>query len=411
MPPVSVAVVGGGPAGMTAAIFASAAGADVTLFERGDRLGRKLGITGKGRCNLTNNCAPDEFLRSVPTNPRFLYSALYAFPPQELMTWVESLGVPLKTERGNRVFPVSDRASDVVNALRREVGRSCRIARERVTGISTGGGELTGLRTAKGEYGFDRVIIATGGLSYPMTGSDGDGLRFAEELGLEVVPPTPALVPLETVENWCAEAMGLSLRNTGLKVTDAETGKTVYEDFGEMMFTHFGVSGPMILSASSYLPDIKPGKYRISLDLKPALDMRELDARILSDFAKYANRDFINSLGDLLPAKLIPVIVKLSDIDPHRKVNSITKTERAALVALLKGLTCTVKRTRPIAEAIVTSGGVKVSELNPRTMECKKIRGLYFAGEVIDVDAYTGGFNLHIAFCTGRAAGIAAAEN
>lgn len=411
MPQINVAVIGGGPAGMTAAIFAAKSGAKVTLFERKDRLGLKLGITGKGRCNLTNNCPPDEFLRSVPTNPRFLYSSLFAFTPQDVMAWFESLGVPLKTERGNRVFPVSDKASDIVNALRREVNKSGKVIRERVTEIITEGGEVKGLRTIKDEYRFDRIIIATGGLSYPVTGSDGDGLRFAKELGIEVVPPKPALVPLETVENWCAEAMGLSLKNTTLKVINTQTGKTVYEDFGEMMFTHFGVSGPMILSASSYLPDIEPGKYRISLDLKPALDLKQLDARVLSDFAKYANRDFINSLGDLLPAKLIPVIVKLSGIDPHRKVNSITKAERAALVTLLKGLTCTVKRKRPIDEAIVTSGGVKVSELSPKTMECKKIRGLYFAGEVIDVDAYTGGFNLQIAFCTGHAAGIAAAQS
>lgn len=411
MPQINVAVIGGGPAGMTAAIFAAKSGAKVTLFERKDRLGLKLGITGKGRCNLTNNCPPDEFLRSVPTNPRFLYSSLFAFTPQDVMAWFESLGVPLKTERGNRVFPVSDKASDIVNALRREVNKSGKVIRERVTEIITEGGEVKGLRTTKDEYRFDRIIIATGGLSYPVTGSDGDGLRFAEELGIEVIPPKPALVPLETVENWCAEAMGLSLKNTALKVINTQTGKTVYEDFGEMMFTHFGVSGPMILSASSYLPDIEPGKYRISLDLKPALDLKQLDARVLSDFAKYANRDFINSLGDLLPAKLIPVIVKLSGIDPHRKVNSITKAERAALVTLLKGLTCTVKRKRPIDEAIVTSGGVKVSELSPKTMECKKIRGLYFAGEVIDVDAYTGGFNLQIAFCTGHAAGIAAAQS
>ncbi len=411
MPPVNVAVVGGGPAGMTAAIFASEAGANVTLFERKDRLGLKLGITGKGRCNLTNNCPPDEFLRSVPTNPRFLYSSLYAFSPQDVMAWFETLGVPLKTERGRRVFPVSDKASDVVGALRREVTKNCHVIRERVTRICEEGGEVKGLRTAKSMYSFDRVIVATGGMSYPATGSEGDGFRFAEALGIEVVPPKPALVPLETVESWCAEAMGLSLKNVALKVIDTESSKTVYEDFGEMIFTHFGVSGPMILSASSYLAGFAPGKYRISIDLKPALDLRRLDARVLSDFAKYSNRDFISSLGDLLPAKLIPVIVKLSGIDPHRKVHSVTKAERATLVSLLKGLTCTVRRTRPIDEAIVTSGGVKVTELSPKTMECKKIRGLYFAGEVIDVDAYTGGFNLQIAFCTGRAAGIAAAQS
>ena len=411
MPPVNVAVVGGGPAGMTAAIFASEAGANVTLFERKDRLGLKLGITGKGRCNLTNNCPPDEFLRSVPTNPRFLYSSLYAFSPQDVMAWFETLGVPLKTERGRRVFPVSDKASDVVGALRREVTKNCHVIRERVTGICEEGGEVKGLRTAKSMYSFDRGIVATGGMSYPATGSEGDGFRFAEALGIEVVPPKPALVPLETVESWCAEAMGLSLKNVALKVIDTESSKTVYEDFGEMIFTHFGVSGPMILSASSYLAGFAPGKYRISIDLKPALDLRRLDARVLSDFANYSTPDFIKSLGDLLPANLIPVNDKLSGIDPHRKVHSVTKAERATLVSLLKGLTCTVRRTRPIDEAIVTSGGVKVTELSPKTMECKKIRGLYFAGEVIDVDAYTGGFNLQIAFCTGRAAGIAAAQS
>lgn len=405
---VRIAVVGGGAAGMFAVITAAGEGAEVTLFERGERLGLKLGITGKGRCNLTNNCAPDEFLRSVPTNPRFLYSAINSFSPADTIAYFESLGVPLKTERGGRVFPVSDKASDIVNALRREVGRSCRVVHERVTGVAVDGGAVTGLRTASGPQTFDRVIIATGGLSYKSTGSDGDGLRFARELGLAVTPTKPSLVPLETVEGWCADAMGLSLKNTGLKITDTVTGKVVYDDFGELLFTHFGLSGPMVLSASAYLPQITPGRYKISLDLKPALDFAALDTRILSDFAKYKNRDFGNALSDLLPLKLIPVIVGLSGVDFRRKVNSITKTERAALAALLKGLTCTVKCARPIDEAIVTSGGVSVAEFNPRTMECKRIKGLYFAGEVIDVDAYTGGFNLQIAFATGRAAGRAA---
>jgi len=410
MPPNKVAVVGGGPAGMAAAIFAAELGAEVTLFEKKDRLGIKLGITGNGRCNLTNNRPPDEFLRYVPTNPRFLYSSLYAFPPQKLMEWIESLGVPLKTERGGRVFPASNRGSDVVGTLRSEVERRARVIHERVTGILAEGGAVRGISTASEKLEFDRVIVATGGMSYPKTGSEGDGYRFAEALGIEVVPPKPALVPLETVERWCAEAMGVSLGDVRLSLIDTESGKAVYEDTGELLFTHFGISGPLVLTASSYLKDFRPGRYQAKLDLFPALDAKSLDARVLSEFAKYPNRDLANALDGILPNKLINEIVKLSGADPHRKVHQVTKAERAAIVEQLKSLTCTIKRTRLIEEATVTSGGIKVTELDPKTMECKKVRGLYFAGEVIDVDAFTGGFNLQIAFCTGRAAGVAAAK-
>ena len=402
-----VAVIGGGAAGLMAASRLRSLGLSVTVFERNDRLGRKLAITGKGRCNVTNNCTPEEFFGNVPTNARFLFSSYRRFTAQDTMAFFEERGVPLKTERGNRVFPISDRAFDIVDALAAEV-KGCVIHR-RVSGILTEEGRVTGLRVGDKTMPFEAVIVCTGGLFYPKTGSDGDGHRMADALGLDVVPARPSLVPIESPDHFCAEMQGLSLKNVALRVETAE-GKTVYTDFGEMMFTHFGVTGPMILSASSMIPDLAPNRYRLVLDLKPALSEKELDNRLLGDFSKNINRDFANALGALLPAKMIPVIVSRSGIPTSKKVNAITREERHALVTLLKAFPVRLSRFRPIDEAIITKGGVSVKELNPKTMACKTIPGLFFAGEVIDVDAYTGGFNLQIAFSTAVSAAEGAAD-
>lgn len=403
---MSVAVIGGGAAGMMAAARLISYGFDVTLYEKNERLGRKLAITGKGRCNVTNNCTKDEFFKNVPTNPRFLYSSYNSFTSQDVMEYFESLGVPLKTERGNRVFPVSDRAYDIVDALASAVKGHIKTAK--VSGIEVENGRVTGIRVGGRSIPHDSVIVCTGGLSYPGTGSDGDGLRFARELGLETVPVRPSLVPIVSPDPICREMQGLSLKNVAITVKD-ESGKAAYTDFGEMMFTHFGVTGPMILSASSMIPDIKEKSYTLYIDMKPALDEKELDNRILSDFSKNINRDFANSLSALLPSKMIPVVIKKSGISPETKVNSITKEQRKGLVLLLKALPIPLSGFRPINEAIITKGGVSVRELDPKTMESKKISGLYFAGEVIDVDAYTGGFNLQIAFSTATSAADAIA--
>ena len=406
-----VAVIGGGAAGMIAAIKAAEFGADVTVFERNDRMGRKLRITGKGRCNVTNDCERDEFLSNVPTNPRFIYAALNNFSTEDTKSFFEGLGVPLKTERGKRVFPVSDKAQDIVDALVSKVKEcGCRIINKRVKSLLIENKKVCGLTVHGGEeYHFDSVIVCTGGKSYPQTGSDGDGYRFAEAVGHTVTPLVPSLVPLETTGRLCARLQGLSLKNVSLKIRDTENSKIVYEDFGEMMFTHFGITGPLVLSASSHLPKMTPGRYRAEIDLKPALDEKELDRRLLSDFAKYANKDFVNALSDLLPQKLIEPVVGLSGIDARKKVNLITKEERKRLVSLLKSFTADIKGFRPISEAIITSGGVNVKEIDPKTMESKLVSGLFFAGEIIDVDAYTGGFNLQIAFSTGALAGENAA--
>lgn len=409
--PVRVAVVGGGAAGMMAAVAAANMGAAVTLFERNDRLGKKLRITGKGRCNVTNDCDRDTFLSNVPTNPRFLYSALAAFSTADTKAFFESLGVPLKTERGNRVFPVSDKAVDIVNAMKRAVtDAGVKVVCERVTSLLIADGRVCGLRASR-PYEFDRVIICTGGKSYPLTGSDGDGYRLAAAAGHSITRLIPSLVPITCQGTDCRAMQGLSLRNVGLTVKDNASGKVVYHDFGEMMFTHFGLTGPMILSASAHLPDIAPEKYTAYIDLKPALDEKTLDARMLSDFSKYHNKDFINSLGDLLPQKMIDVVVARSGIDPRKKVNSITAQERRELVCLLKGFSVKLTGFRPIDEAIVTKGGVDTKQIKPATMESRLVSGLYFAGEVLDVDAYTGGFNLQIAFSTGHLAGESAATD
>ncbi len=403
-----IAIIGGGAAGLMAAGFISDLGGKAVVFEKNDRPALKVGITGKGRCNLTNNCTPTDVIQNIPTNPKFLFAAINSFTPTDTMKHFEALGVPLKTERGNRVFPVSDKASDIVRALIRNA--RCDILNRTVERINVEDGRVVGLRAGGKDYDFDAVIVATGGMSYPKTGSTGDGYRFAESLGLKVVDPKPALAPIEVEEDWCRELQGLSLRNISVKVEKEGAKKPVYEDFGELMFTHFGLSGPVMLSASSHIKPTDGKRYTVKIDLKPALDEKTLDKRLLSDFTKYANKNFDNALGDLLPKKLIPIIIRLSGIEPTKKVNLITKEERATLLGLLKGLTLTFTKMRPVDEAIVTSGGVAVSEIDPKTMAAKKVAGLYFAGEVIDVDAYTGGFNLQIAFSTAYLAARSAYE-
>lgn len=402
-----IAIIGAGAAGLMAGCRCKDSGIDFTLYERNDRVGRKLAITGKGRCNVTNNCTFEEFFKNVPTNPRFLYSSYSSFNSQDTMEYFESLGVPLKTERGNRVFPVSDKAYDIVDALRNKVKDN--IKNVRICGISVDECGVIGVKIHGKTVPYDAVVICTGGVSYPKTGSDGDGIRFAKELGLETVPCRPSLVPIESDDRACPEMQGLSLKNVSIKVSDSQ-GKTVYTDFGEMMFTHFGLTGPMILSASSMIPDLGQKSYSMTIDLKPALSEKELDIRLLSDFSKNLNRDFINSLGALLPSKMIPVFVKKTGISGERKVNSITKEERLKILNTLKAFPISLKGFRPINEAIVTKGGVSTKEINPKTMECKRIKGLYFCGEVIDVDAYTGGFNLQIAFSTAVSAVNAISE-
>ena len=406
-----VAVVGAGAAGMMAAIHAAAMGAEVTLFEKNDRVGKKLRITGKGRCNVTNDCSVEEFLLNVPTNPRFLYASLNRFSTRDTMDFFEGCGVPLKTERGKRVFPQSDHASDIVRALSNRCSEyGVRLVRDKITGIDIADGRVRGVFCADRHYAADAVIVCTGGRSYSVTGSDGDGYKFAKAAGHTVTPLRPSLVPIVAEGQLCKKMQGLSLRNVGMKIVRRDNGKTVYEDFGEMMFTHFGVTGPMVLSASAHLPDIDSGNYEAHIDLKPALDETALDTRIRADFAKYANKDFINSLGDLLPLKAIEPIVDACGIDPRKKVNSVTREERRALLEAIKCMRIHLLRFRPIEEAIITKGGVAVGEINPKTMESKLVEGLYFAGEVLDLDAYTGGFNLQIAFSTAVVAGENAAS-
>lgn len=390
-----------------AAVTAADLGHSVRLFDKNERVGKKLLITGKGRCNVTNACGREEFFENIPTNPRFLYSAFSGFSNYDAMDFFEGMGVPLKIERGNRVFPVSDRAGDIVAAFERALSERrerIRLVKGEVTEILIDDEEkkVRGIIADGREYFASNVLLAAGGASYPGTGSDGGGYRLAKTLGHTIVPLRPSLVPLVCEEGWCSEAMGLSLKNVTLTLFEGE--KKIFVEMGEMLFTHFGVSGPLVLSASGHIRKMVRGRYRISIDLKPALDEKVLDERIRRDFAEFANRDFANSLGKLLPRKLIPIIVKLSGIDGAKKVNSVNREERRRLVNLLKDLPLSVKDFRPIAEAIVTGGGVAVNEINPKTMESRLIRGLYFAGEIIDVDAYTGGFNLQIAFSTGVAA-------
>ncbi len=400
-------VIGGGPAGMFAAITAAEQGKKVLLLEKNHRLGKKLLITGKGRCNVTNHCSGQEVLQNTPRNGRFLFSAMAAFPPEKTYAFFESHGCPLKVERGNRVFPVSDRSQSVLDCLQDELRRlHVAVREERVTEILTAEGRVTGVRTDRGSHEAGWVILATGGVSYPATGSTGDGYRMAEALGHTIVPQEGSLVPLEAEED-CKQMQGLSLRNVGVKLLSAK-GKVLYQDFGELLFTHFGVSGPTVLSASCHM---KGEGCRLLLDLKPALDEAKLDARILRDLEMYQNRAMENALTDLLPRSMIPVVLRRLEIAPDMQANSLTKQKRRALVELLKAFPVEILGKRPVSEAIITSGGVKVSEINPKTMESKLVPGLYFAGEIIDCDAYTGGFNLQIAWATAYAAAISATEN
>ena len=388
---MKVIIIGGGAAGMMAAYQAAKCGNDVSLYEKNEKLGKKIFITGKGRCNVTNACEIEELLDHVVTNKEFLYSGLYSFTNDAMMELLEELGCPLKVERGNRVFPVSDHSSDVIAALQR--------------GLRKENGIVIGVRLASGDtVKADKVVVATGGMSYQATGSTGDGYDFARKSGHKVTKLTPALVPFEIKEDYCKQLMGLSLRNVAVTMT--ADGKKIYDDFGEMLFTHFGISGPVVLSASSYIGRYQGKELKFIIDLKPALNKEQLDHRVLKDFNKTLNKDFVNSLDHLLPKKLIPVMIELSGIPEHKKVNEITKKERERFVSLLKHLELTITGVRGFKEAIITQGGVNVKEIDPGTMESKKIKGLYFAGEVLDLDAVTGGFNLQIAWSTGYLAGM-----
>lgn len=404
-----VVIIGAGASGMMAAKVASDRGLDVVVLEKQKRCGHKLAITGKGRCNITNDCEIEELIENVPTNGKFLYSAFYTFTNDQVIQMFNDLGVETKTERGKRVFPVSDKAIDVVRALERQMKSNKNVEvllNSRVEEIVAEDGAVKKVVLSnKKEIECDSVIVATGGVSYPKTGSTGDGYKFAKRLGHTVIAPKPSLIGLEVAESYIGDLEKLSLRNVKIDVYNSKN-KKIYEDFGEMEFTKYGIDGPIVKSASCRMGDMSKDNYKVVLDLKPVLDEEKLDKRIQRDFQKYANKNFENSLNDLLPKKLIPVIVKLSRIDPYMKVNQISKEDRKNLVHLIKNITLTVKNYRPIEEAIITSGGIKTSEINSSTMESKLVSGLFFAGEVIDVDAYTGGFNLQIAFSTAYLAGL-----
>ena len=403
-----VLVIGGGAAGMFAAIQAARCGADVTLLERNPRLGRKLGITGKGRCNVTNQATAREVLQNITRNGKFLSSALYAFPPESVMAFFEEQGVPLKVERGNRVFPASDKAGDIVGALKTALYRAgVKLVTGRAKKLLLENGAVCGAELEDGtRLEADRVILATGGKSYPLTGSTGDGYALAASVGHHITPPIGSLVPLEEDGDWCRRMQGLSLRNVGVKLLAGE--KCVYSDFGELLFTHFGLSGPTILSASAHMR--AQADYTVVIDLKPALDEAALDARVLRDFAEQQNRTLEHAVTGLYPSALIPVILEKAGLDPEKRVNALTRPERLALERETKRFTVKIAGLRPVEEAIVTSGGVEPKEVDPRTMASKLCPGLFFAGEILDCDAYTGGFNLQIAWSTGYLAGRAAAE-
>ena len=403
-------MVGGGAAGMMAAITAAEQGAKVRLLEPNERLGKKLNITGKGRCNVTNNCPVEELMAHIPRNGRFLYSALTRFTSADAMAFFEGLGVPLKTERGNRVFPQSDSAFDVSGALKRRMEKlGVRWEHDRAMSILTEDGAVSAVKGEKGTYPAQAVILATGGVSYPGTGSTGDGYRMAAELGHTIVEPRGSLVPLVSDDACCGKMQGLALKNVQLSAEN-EKGKAVFTEFGEMLFTHFGVSGPLVLSASAHLRDWDKHSYRLVIDLKPALSEEKLEERLLRELREQSNRDMDNVLRKLLPSSMVPVFCERLQISPELKANSLKKEQRRALLRELKHFAVSITGSRPVAEAIVTSGGVKVGEVKPSNMESKKVSGLFFAGEILDVDAYTGGFNLQIAWSTGRAAGLAAAE-
>lgn len=405
-----IIVIGGGAAGCMAALAAAEQGVSVTLLERNPKLGRKLYITGKGRCNVTNHCTVQELLQNIPGNSRFLTSAATRFTPEEAEAFFEGLGVPLKVERGNRVFPQSDKAADIIDALLRALRKArVDIVQDRAVGLILEEGHITGVKGEKGTYPCKAAVVATGGVSYPLTGSTGDGYDFAKVLGHTIVEPRPSLVPLVAEQAFCAQMQGLSLRNVAIQVKNSKK-KTVYAEQGEMLFTHFGITGPLILSASAHMRDMGKEHYYILLDLKPALDQEKLDARVLRDLGEGANKDFRHVLEGLVPRLMVPVVLELTSIPGDLKANSVTRQQRRRLVETLKCIRINISGPRPIAEAIVTAGGVKTSEVDPHTMASKKAGGVFFAGEVLDVDAYTGGFNLQIAWSTGRAAGRGAAE-
>lgn len=397
-------VIGGGAAGLMCAATAAGRGLDVILLDPNQKPGRKLRITGKGRCNLTNDCDVKTFMSNIPGDGRFLYSAVNRFSMQDVKDFFEELGVPLKTERGNRVFPVSDNANDIADTLVRAcLQRGVEFLRTKALAILTEDGAVSGVKTEKGTISCRAAAVCTGGLSYPLTGSTGDGYLFARRFGHSVTPPQASLVPLESDDDYCAEMQGFSLKN--VKLSAYEDEKLIYAEQGEMLFTHFGVSGPLVLSASAHMRHTDSAAYRLSIDLKPALDEKTLDARLLRDFAKYRNRAFKNALGNLAGRAMIPVLVRLSGIPEETPVHEITREQRHALLLLFKAFPVHVTGKRPIDEAIVTAGGVSTREIHPRTMESKLVRGLYFAGEVLDLDAFTGGFNLQIAWSTGFVAG------
>lgn len=405
-----ILIIGGGAAGMFCAAHAAEMGLNAAIAEHGKGFGRKLGITGKGRCNVTNKCDADTVMKNIPRNPRFMYSALSKYAPADVMEYFERLGVPLKTERGQRVFPVSDRAGDIVSALERQMKRlNVDLIRGDCTELMMDGGRCVGAVISGKRIMAKAVVLATGGLSYPLTGSDGSGYSLAKQAGHTVIPGAPSLIPMETEENWTAEAAGLDLRNISMRLMCG--GKAVYEDFGELMFTAYGIGGPTVLSASAHIPEMSPGKYTVEIDLKPALSEKQLDARILRDFGERRGMRFADSLRGLLPAQLAPVIAELSGIPADLRVDEVTKEQRRALGQLLKRLTLHIKRFRPVEEAIITRGGVSTKEINPNTMESRLCPGLYFAGEIIDCDAYTGGFNLQIAFSTAYSAALAVSQN
>ena len=403
-----VIVIGGGAAGLMAAGFAAQNGAKVTVFEKMHRVGRKIMITGKGRCNLANECDVETFMQNVPVNNKFLYSAIYNFTPYDIIDFFNNLGLQTKTERGNRVYPISEKAVDVVDTMRNfALDNGAKIVNKEVKSLLIENGVLKGIK-ADTDYYADSVIVATGVASYPLTGSTGDGYKFAKSVGHTIIPIKPSLVPLESDDKFCKDMQGLSLRNVALTVKN-EDGREIYKDFGEMLFTHFGISGPIVLSASCHMQNFDRHSYTAYIDLKPALSEEQLDLRIQKDFKENINKAVSNSFSKLLPKKMIPVVLKRWGVPFEKKCNSVTKEERKNLVNLLKNFSVSISKPRPVSEAIITSGGVKVTEINPKTMESKLMPNLYFAGEVIDVDAYTGGFNLIIAWATGRLSGESAA--
>ena len=392
---------------MMAAITAARRGKSVVLLEKNDRLGRKLAITGKGRCNVTNNCEIEELMSNIPRNAKFLYGAMTKFPPSETMAFFEGLGVPLKTERGKRVFPVSDKAGDIVAALEKELRRlGVKILRENARSLILENGVCKGVRTAGGDFSANSVILAAGGKSYPKTGSDGSGYALARQAGHTIIEPVPSLVPMVTEEKWVKSACGLTLKNTAVKLFDGK--KSIYEDFGEVAFTADGLGGATILSASAHIPEMREKRYSVALDLKPALSEQKLDARLLREFSDNRGKPFREVLRKLLPAELVEIFADLAGISPEKKIDEITKSERKNLLNLLKNLRLHISGFRPIDEAIITRGGVKTSEISPKTMESRVAKGLFFAGEIIDADAYTGGFNLQIAFATAKISGESA---